>query len=49
MIKLYCREAAVEMSDLSEQSVAYYLEDEVLMRKGSPHDAKDDYSTVLFR
>ncbi len=32
----HCVEAAVELTDLSEHPVAYYFEDDVLMRKWSP-------------
>ncbi len=40
-------EAAVELTDLSEHPVAYYFEDDVLMRKWSPRHAENDWSTVF--
>ncbi len=43
----HCVEAAVELTDLSEHPVAYYFEDDVLMRKWSPRHAENDWSTVF--
>ncbi len=43
----HCVEATVELTDLSEDPVAYYFEDDVLMRKWSPRHAKNDWSTVF--
>ncbi len=43
----HCIKAAVELPDLSEHSMAYYFEGDVLMRKWSPRHAKSDWSTVF--